>query len=381
MARTHDDFQMTEKNRRAAALLHHRAKTLKRGDPVAPPIVQSSVFHLPGEPEAAYQYGRFGHPNWDMVEAQLAIIEDAPCVIFPSGMAAIAAVLYATLKSGDEIVLPDDGYFTTKAFAQEFLAPLGVTTHLHPTTDYVRASFEGTALVLLETPSNPGLDVCDIAAVATKTKAAGARFIVDNTMMTPFGQRPLDLGADIVVAAATKAPGGHSDALLGYVASRDENLITTIRDWRRLAGAIPGAMDAWLVHRGLETLDVRLERMCATAGIIAARLQEHAGVQSVRYPGLKTDPSYEVAKKQMDNFGFIIGLTLKNKSVAERFLSACPLIAQTTSFGSVHSSAERRARWGDAVPEGFVRLSVGCEPVDVLWAAIDEALTSVVVNG
>ena len=150
--------------------------------------------------------------------------------------------------------------------------------------------------------------------------------------------------------------------------------MTRIRDWRRLAGAIPGAMDAWLVHRGLETLDVRLERMCSSAAIIASRLQDHAAVVSVRYPGLQNDPSYDVAKKQMDNFGFIIGLTLKNKTVAESFLSNCPLIAETTSFGSVHSSGERRARWGDAVPDGFVRLSVGCEPVDELWAAIDRAL-------
>lgn len=365
---------MTEKNRRAAALLHHRAEALKRGEPVAPPIVQSSVFHLPGEPEAAYQYGRFGHPNWDAVEAQLAIMEDAPCVAFPSGMAAIASVLYASLKSGDRIIVPSDGYYTTGALAQEFLSPMGVTTILHPTLALEQSSFDGVALVLLETPSNPGLDVCDIAAIAAKVKAAGARLVVDNTMMTAFGQRPLDLGANIVVSAATKAPGGHSDALLGHVASRDDALITRIRDWRRLAGAIPGAMDAWLVHRGLETLDVRLERMCATAGVIAARLQDHSATVSVRYPGLKTDPSYALAKNQMDNFGFIIGLTLKDKTVAEGFLSNCPLIAQTTSFGSVHSSGERRARWGDAVPDGFVRLSIGCEPVDELWAAIDKAL-------
>ena len=365
---------MTEKNRRAAALLHHRAKALKRGDPVPPPIVQSSVFHLPGEPEAAFQYGRFGHPNWEAVEAQLAIMEDAACVAFPSGMAAIAAVLYASLKSGDHILLTSDGYYTTGAFAQEFLSPLGVTTTLHPTATLEQASFDGAAMVFLETPSNPGLDVCDIAVIAEKAKASGARLVVDNTMMTAFGQRPLDLGADVVVGAATKAPGGHSDALLGHVASRDEALVSRMRDWRRLAGAIPGAMDAWLVHRGLETLDVRLERMCATATTIAERLQDHDVVLSVRYPGLKADPSFEVARRQMDNFGFIIGLTLKNKAAAEQFLSRCPFIAQTTSFGSVHTSGERRARWGDAVPDGFVRLSIGCEPLEILWAAIDEAL-------
>ncbi len=141
-------------------------------------------------------------------------------------------------------------------------------------------------MVYLETPSNPGLDVTDIAAVAARAHAAGARVIADNTTMTPILQRPLDLGCDLVVAADTKAPAGHSDVLFGHVAGRDAALMGRVRDWRRMAGAIPGPFEAFLVHRGIETLGLRLERMCASAATIAARLAAHPGVGSLRYPGL-----------------------------------------------------------------------------------------------
>lgn len=377
---------MSEKDQRAAALLHHRADTIRKGDPLAPPIVQASVFYLPGDPDmpgdnqAGHQYGRFGHPTWEAVEAQHAILEDAPSAVFPSGMAAIAALFYATLKTGDKIITPADGYYTTGALAERFLTPLGVKVIAHPIADYENAPLEDAALVFLETPSNPGLDVCDISAVARRTKAAGVLLVVDNTTMTPYAQRPLDLGADVIVAADTKAPGGHGDALLGHVSTRDENLMQAVRDWRRMAGAIPGAMDAWLVHRGLETLEVRLARMSASAQSIAERFQDHKAVDSIRYPGLETDPSHTIARQQMDSFGFLIGLTLKDKTTAEKFLQNCPLIAQTTSFGSAHTSGERRARWGDAVAEGFIRLSVGLEPVETLWAALNETLTEISEN-
>jgi cystathionine gamma-lyase len=242
------------------------------------------------------------------------------------------------------------------------------------TTDYDDADLTGAALVYIETPSNPGLEVCDIAAIAARAKAAGARVVVDNTTMTPYLQRPLDLGADLVVAADTKAPGGHSDLLAGHVAGRDAALMTRVRDWRRLSGATLGPFEAWLLHRGLETLELRLSRMCASAQVIAERLAAHPAVQALRYPGLASDASHRMLGGQMANGGFLISFTLADAGVAERFLSACPYLAQSTSFGSTHSSAERRARWGDAVPEGFIRLSVGIEPVDVLWQAIDAAL-------
>jgi cystathionine gamma-lyase len=359
---------------RAARLLHHRKAGLTPGDSIAPAIVPATTFHLPANGTGAFNYARAGTPNWSEVEAQLALIEDAETVAFPSGMAAIAAALFACLKAGDTVILPADGYYVTRVLATEFLQGLGVTARMLATADYDTADVTGAALVYLETPSNPGLDVCDIRAVAARARAAGARVVVDNTTMTPYLQRPLDLGADLVVAADTKAPGGHSDLLAGHVAGRDATLMARVRDWRRLSGATLGPFEAWLLHRGLETLELRLERMCASARIIAERLAAHPAVQGLRYPGLPDDPSHRMVGAQMENGGFLIGMTLADAGLAERFLSACPYLAQSTSFGATHSSAERRARWGDAVPEGFIRLSVGIEPVEELWRGIKDAL-------
>jgi cystathionine gamma-lyase len=366
---------MTDANaRRAAQLLHHRKASLTPGEPIAPPIVPATTFHLPANGTGAYGYSRAGTPGWTELEAQLSLLEEAETVVFPSGMAAIAAALFACLKAGDRVILPADGYYVTRVLATEFLAGLGVEAQMLATRDYDSADLSGAALVYIETPSNPGLDVCDIAAIAARARAAGARVVVDNTTMTPFLQRPLDLGADLVVAADTKAPGGHSDLLAGHVAGRDAALMARVRDWRRLSGATLGPFEAWLLHRGLETLELRLERMCASARVIAERLAAHGAVRDLRYPGLPGDPSHRMVGGQMANGGFLIGFTLADAGVAERFLSACPYLAQSTSFGATHSSAERRARWGDAVPEGFLRLSVGIEPVEELWRGIEGAL-------
>jgi cystathionine gamma-lyase len=363
-----------ESARRAARLLHHRKSGLAPGESVTPPIVPGTTFHLPHNGTAGYFYSRAGTPTWSELEAQLAILEDAETVAFPSGMAAISAAFFACLKAGDRVILPSDGYYVTRVLAQDFLQGLGVAVTSLPTSAYDTADFAGAALVYVETPSNPGLDVCDIRSVVARARAAGARVVVDNTTMTPFLQRPLDLGADLVVAADTKAPGGHSDLLAGHVAGRDAALVARVRDWRRVSGAVLGPFEAWLLHRGLETLELRLERMCASAQVIAERLAGHRAVQGLRFPGLAGDPSHSAIGAQMANGGFLIGLTLGSHDEAERFLSACPYLAQSTSFGATHSSAERRARWGDAVPDGFIRLSVGVEPVEVLWSAIDSAL-------
>jgi cystathionine gamma-lyase len=147
-----------------------------------------------------------------------------------------------------------------------------------------------------------------------------------------------------------------------------------LKEWRKFSGTIPGPLDAWLVYRGLETLELRFSRMCATAGVIAERLAAHECAPAVRYPGLKSDPAHAIAAKQMTTFGSMITLTLRDEAAAERFINACPLIQASTSFGGVRTSAERRARWGDDVAAGFVRLSIGIEPVEPLWAAIDSAL-------
>jgi len=359
---------------RFAKLLHHRAGGLKKGEAVAPPIVSATTYHLPEVDGASHVYGRMSMPTWDMVEAQLGILEDAPCVAFPSGMAAISAVLMAVLTDRKRLVIPADGYYVTRVFSAEYLAAYGVEVIEVPTADIALADVSGGAVVFIETPSNPGLDCCDIALIAQRVRTAGGLLIVDNTTMTPLLQRPLDLGADMVVAADTKAPGGHSDILFGHVATRDVGLEARVRQWRKLSGAVPGAFEAWLLHRGIETLEVRLERMCASAQVIAERLAAHPRVANVRYPGLEGDASHEIARRQMAGFGFLIGFELPDAEEAEAFLAACPYITQTTSFGGTHSAGERRARWGDPVADGFIRLSVGVEPVEPLWEAIAAAL-------
>ena len=358
---------------RAAALLHHRSKTLAPSDPIALPLTSSATFHTPDLANLTHVYGRTSMPTWEAVEAQLALLEDADTVAFPSGMAAINAALVATLGAGKTLMLPSDGYYVSRLLGSH-LATYGVKVIEVPTLAMTEADFSGVDAVLIETPSNPGLDVLDIAALSANAHAAGALVIADNTTMTPYLQRPLDLGADVVVAADTKAPAGHSDVLFGHVSSRNLALITRVREQRRLTGAVPGAFEAWLLHRGLETLDVRLSRMCDTAARIAPRLAAHPAVKNLRYPGLASDPSHRIAHRQMTGFGFLIGFELKDADSAERFLATCPLIVQSTSFGSTHTSGERRLRWGDNVSPGFIRLSVGCEPAETLWAAIDAAL-------
>ena len=370
-----DDLATDEIGRaRMARVLHHRKAGLALGEPVVPVISVATTFHLPQAQGAAYYYGRSGQPTWDAVEAQLAILEAAEVVAFPSGMAAISAALIATLRAGARVMIPSDGYYVTRLLGRDLLGVYGVEVVEVPTLDMGRADFTGFDVIYIETPSNPGLDVLDIAEISARAHATGARVICDNTTMTPLLQRPLDLGVDLVVAADTKAPAGHSDALFGHVAGRDANLMARIREGRRQSGSVPGPFEACLVHRGIETLELRLARMCSSAAVIAERLAGHPAVTGLRYPGLAGDASYAVARRQMLNGGFLIGFELAGEAEAEGFLAACPMIEQATSFGGVHTAGERRARWGDGVAPGFIRLSVGIEPLEQLWAAIEAAL-------
>ncbi|WP_095086909.1 cystathionine gamma-lyase [Mesorhizobium sophorae] len=364
-------------NARAAALPHLRDSGLAKGDPIPLPLTMAAIYHTPGDATGFDQYGRFSNPTWDAVEHMLAHLEGAPCVAFPSGMAAICSVFFGLLKAGDRILLPADGYHTTRALADRFLKPFGVTYDMRPTSTFLDGGFEGYRLAFVETPANPGLDICDIAAVAKAAQMAGALLAVDNTTMTPFGQRPLDHGADIVVAADTKAPNGHSDVLFGHVASRNADIIAAVTGWREISGSIPGPFEAWLVHRGLETLDVRFDRMCSSAEVIARRLKGHPAISGLRFPGLESDPSHNLARAQMERFGFLISFELASEDKAEDFINNCDLMQAATSFGGVHSSAERRSKRGDAVAAGFVRLSVGCEPVEELWKAVEASLDKI----
>jgi cystathionine gamma-lyase len=229
--------------------------------------------------------------------------------------------------------------------------------------------------VLLETPANPGLDVCDLASVIPSAHAAGALVAVDNTTATPLGQRPLEYGADFSVSSDTKAMTGHSDLVLGHVAVRDPALLTRLVAWRTRTGGLPGPFETWLAHRSLATLDLRLGRQAANALALATVLAERPDVTGLRYPGLPADPAYPVASRQMRRFGGVLSFTLPSAEAVERFVAASELVVAATSFGGVHSTVDRRAQWGgDLVAEGFVRLSAGCEDTADLVADVTGAL-------
>jgi cystathionine gamma-lyase len=348
-----------------------------QGAPIAPQPIFAAPFHLRGDPASSpYGYGRYDTPTWAAYEAALSELEGADALVFASGMAAAAAVLLPALRQGDSVVLPSDGYFQVRALAAEHLASRGVEVREAPTDDEaVRAAMAGASMVWLETPSNPRLDVVDIEALAAAAHAEGALVVVDNTLATPLGQSPLDLGADVVVVSVTKAMAGHSDLLLGYVATRSPEQHERCVRWRSLAGAIPGPFEAWLAHRSLATLDVRLERACANAQALAELLRAREEVLEVRYPGLPGDAAHARAAKQMRRFGPVVSFTLRDAATAQRFLDAAALIVEATSFGGVHTMAERRQRWGsDGVAEGLIRLSAGLEDAEDLCEDVGRAL-------
>jgi cystathionine gamma-lyase len=256
---------------------------------------------------------------------------------------------------------------------------MGVELRFAPTAgDAQGEHLEGARLLWIETPSNPTMDICDIAALSERAHRAGALVAVDNTTPTALGQRPLALGADFSVASDTKTMTGHSDLLLGHVAMRDPDLHAKIDRWRTLTGGIVGPMEAWLALRSIATLPLRLERSCGNAQRIAEYLATRTdAVQSVLYPGLPTHPAHALAARQMRYFGPVLSFVLRDRSAAETFLTNARLVTDATSFGGISTTAERRARWGgDAVSDGFIRLSAGCEAVEDLIEDIGQALDS-----
>jgi cystathionine gamma-lyase len=349
----------------------------RQGTPLIPGPTFAAYYHLEGDPAGSeYVYGRYGNPSWTLYERALGELEGGTAVAFASGMAAASAVLLPLLRSGDALVAPADGYPAVRSLATGHLAERGVDVRLVPAGEQpADEALSGARLVWLETPSNPGLETTDVAEAARRAHAAGALVAVDNTLATPLGQRPLELGADFSVASDSKHLTGHGDLILGHVAARDPAHAEALVAWRTQTGAVPGPFEAWLAHRSLATLELRLERQCGTALALAERLLFRDDLAGVRHPGLPADPAHEVARRQMTRFGTVITFTLESRERAEAFLSACRLVAQATSFGSVHSSAERRARWGgDDVPDGFVRFSVGCETPEDLIADVERAL-------
>jgi len=346
------------------------------GAPLQEGPVFSSAFHIEGNPDdAPYKYGRQGNPTWTRLEKKLGELEGGTSIVFPSGMAAIASVLTSFTKAGDTIILPNDGYYVTRLYAENYLEKYGVTLKFVDTPEMENENLVGVRLIFLETPSNPNLDVCDIKKITKAAKKTGTLVGVDNTALTYLGQRPLELGADFSISSDTKAMNGHSDILFGHVTGLDETLMAEVRRWRELSGNIPGPMEAWLMDRGLQTFELRFERQVANANEIAAFLKTHFAVKSIRYPGLENDPSYAIAKRQMKSFGFLITFDLGTIEKANEFLDKSQILTNATSFGGVHSMAERRARWGtDDISEGAIRLSVGCEKLEVLIRDLTQAL-------
>jgi cystathionine gamma-lyase len=360
------------------------------GEPLHTGPVFAAPYHTPGDPsDTPYTYARSHNPTWTALEKAIGQMESgqlatgesyqATALVFASGMAACAAVFGAVLRPGDVVVLPSNAYYTARVLLQEYFAPMGITLRMSPTAGNAQAELlEGARLLWLESPSNPGMEICDIALLSEAAHRAGALVAVDNTTPTPLGQLPLALGADFSVASDTKSMTGHSDLLLGHIAVRDLELRAKIDQWRTLTGAALGPMEAWLALRSIATLPLRLERSCENAQRIAEFLASRKEVASVFYPGLPSHPGHEIAKKQMRYFGPVLSFVLRDKASADRFLSKSLLLTEATSFGGVTTTAERRAKWGgDAISDGFIRMSAGCEAVEDLLEDMAQALDAI----
>jgi cystathionine gamma-lyase len=353
------------------------SSTALPGQPVAPSPVLAATYHLSTDDTAGLDsYGRSANPTWRQLESALAELESATsALVFSSGMAAISAGLAALTRPGSVLVVPADGYYQVRRYAAEYLVPVGVTV-VEATSEQICEAAAGADVVLVETPTNPGLDVVDLRHLATICRDSDARLIVDNTAATPLGQQPLSLGADLVVASATKILSGHSDVLAGYVAGDQPDLIAGVERHRLLAGAILGAFEAWLVLRGLASAGLRFERQCRNAHAVAAMLRDHPSVGVVRYPGLAEDPAHPVAAAQMSRFGALVSAEFADAAAVHALVQRSELLIAATSFGGLHTCVDRRARWGDAVADGFARIALGIEDTDDLLADIEQALAA-----
>ena len=353
---------------------------ISQGEPFLPGPTFAAPYHFSGDPSTSpYTYGRYHNPTWTQFEQALTELEGGPAIVFASGMAAVTAVFGVTLQPNDTLIMPSDAYYTARQLAGGYLTSQGIKMRLAPTKGNAQGELlAGAKLLWLETPSNPGLDLCDLAKLIAAAQRQNVLVAVDNTTATVLGQCPLELGADFSICSDTKALTGHGDLVLGHVAVRDPVWLERLHAFRTQQGAVPGPMEVWLAHRSLATLDVRLERQCNNALAVAQFLASQPAVQSVRYPGLPQDPAHPIAVRQMKKYGPVVSFVLKGQVEAERFLSACRLVLEATSFGGVHTTAERRARWGgDAIPDGFIRLSVGCEDMQDILADIAQALARV----
>lgn len=362
--------------------LLHAALPHSEGAPSSPPIDLSSA-HVSSGPgaDAPYAYARNANPSWDALERALAALEDAPTTAFASGQAASFALMLALCAERPQLVLPHDGYYLTRKLAGS-LAPFGVRLLVLDQADLsaVSGALRSAPSVLWsESPTNPFLRVLDLQALAQAARAAGAPFVVDNTVATAALQRPLDLGATATITSLTKAASGHSDVVLGAATTRDAALHARLREGRTVAGGIPGPFESWIAHRGLLTLPLRIERQSATALEIARWLERHPRVRRVHYPGLEPT-STALARRQMPSGGGpLLSFELDaDANTTDGAVRSARLIRCATSFGGVESSWERRARWAsETAPESLIRLSIGLEAAADLQADIQQALLKV----
>ena len=325
-----------------------------------PPLIFSSTYHAGGP----VGYGRYGNESWSALEAAISELEGGQTLSFSSGMAAISAV-FSILPIGAPVVASNQGYSGTMGLLNQHHASgrLEVRFVDITKTDEVIAAMKGAALLWIESPTNPCLDIADLVALNAAAKKQSIGVGVDNTFATPLVQKPLSMGADIVMHSVTKFLAGHSDVVLGSLSTNDPALYKRLEESRRYNGAIAGPFEAWLALRGIRTFPVRFRAAEANAKTLVTRLQDHAKITKVRYPG----------------FGAVISFEIDgNAEQAEKVCESSRLITHATSLGGVESLWERRRRWAgesQSVPEQLIRLSVGCEHVDDIWQDIEQALT------
>jgi cystathionine gamma-synthase len=353
---------------------------------VAVPIYQTSTYAQRAVGEYEYDYSRTRNPTRDALEECLASLEGAAHgLAFASGMAAATTVMHLVDPSR-RVVSVNDVYggtyrlfskvYEPKGYRFTFLTPEEISTGLAEHVD------ESTRLVWLETPTNPALNLVDIAAASEAAHAVGALVVVDNTFATPYLQQPLALGADIALHSTTKYLGGHSDVVGGFVATNDEGVAEELAFLQKSLGAVPGPFDAWLVLRGVKTLAVRMDRHCANAIAVAAFLERHPRVERVLYPGLPSHPGHVLAAKQMKNFGGMVSFLLGDEQEAVDLVSQTRIWKLAESLGGVESLIEHPARMTHAstadapfaVPPTLIRLSVGIESSDDLVDDLEIAL-------
>ncbi len=347
--------------------IHPETSAITAGRPEAapdaslnPPLVFSSTYHAGGP----VGYGRYGNESWSALETAIGELEGGATLSFSSGMAAISAV-FSILPIGAPVVASNQGYSGVMGLLNQFNATgrLEVRFVDITNTEEVIAAMKGAALVWLESPTNPCLDVADLPALIAAAKKLGIGVAVDNTFATPLVQKPLTMGADIVMHSVTKFLAGHSDVVLGSLSTNDEALFRRLDEARRFNGSIPGPFEAWLAVRGIRSFPVRFRAAESNAKELVKRLGEHSKVTKVRYPGFGAVASFEVDG---------------TAEQAEKVCESSKLITHATSLGGIESLWERRRRWAlesPSVPEQLIRLSVGCEHVDDLWADIQQALT------